>query len=259
MTMSDKHFHDWIGLRGVDSGETPLSLKWARRLELPLLIVALWILVSWYWESRGHSFPFSNLLNWGVWLFFVFETTLLTYLVKDKANYLKNNWLNLLIIFTGLPLLWFSTPHAGVLRSLRLFLFVDLMLQLSASVRYILTRNHLGATLLIGALFVVIAGYLIAGIDPNIETPGDGIWWAWVTATTVGYGDEFPTSTEGRILGGFLMMLGVGLLSITTANISAFFISNANTEKDRRQLKSIEDKLQRIEQLLEEKNNNINN
>lgn len=255
----DKRFHDWIGLSGVDSDEAPLALTWARRLELPLLIVALWILVSWYWESRGHAFPWSNVLSWSVWLFFVLETALLTYLVKDKSNYLKNNWLNLVIIAAGPPLLLFGTPYAGILRSLRLFLFVDLMLQLSASVRYILTRNHLGATLLVGALFVIIAGYLIAGIDPNIDSPGDGIWWAWVTATTVGYGDEFPTSTEGRILGGFLMMLGVGLLSITTANISAFFISNANTEKDRRQLQSIEEKLNRIEQLLlEEKENNKN-
>lgn len=257
--MSDKRFHDWIGLSGVDSDETPLALTWSRRLELPLLIVALWILVSWYWESRGRDFPLSNLLNWSVWLFFVFETMLLTFLVKDKGNYLKNNWLNLLIIAVGPTLLLFGAPYAGVLRSLRLFLFVDLMLQLSASVRYILTRNHLGATLLVGVLFVVIAGYLIAGIDPNIETPEDGIWWAWVTATTVGYGDEYPTSTEGRILGGVLMMLGVGLLSITTANVSAFFISNAKTEQDQRQLKSIEDKLQRIENLLEKKSNTENN
>jgi voltage-gated potassium channel len=257
--MTNKRFHDWIGLSGVDSDEAPLALTWARRLELPLLIVALWILVSWYWESRGHSFPFLNLLNWTVWVFFLFETTLLTYLVKDKGNYLKNNWLNVLIILAGPPLLLLGTPYAGVLRSLRLLLFVDLMLQLSASVRYILTRNHLGATLFVSLLFVIIAGYLIAGIDPNIKTPGDGIWWAWVTATTVGYGDEYPISSEGRIVGGFLMILGVGLLSIITANVSAFFISNANAEKDQRQLKSIEDKLHRIERLLEEKSNNDKN
>tara|TARA_B110000879_G_scaffold22698_2_gene29566 strand:+ start:9351 stop:10169 length:819 start_codon:yes stop_codon:yes gene_type:complete len=253
MTMSNKRLHDWIGLSGVDSDETALAVTWARRLELPLLIVALWILFSWYWESRERSFHFSPVLNWTVWLFFVFETTLLTYLVKDKANYLKNNWLNLLIILAGPPLLIFGSPYAGVLRSLRLFLFIDLMLQLSSSVRYILTRNHFGATLLISGLFVIIAGYLIAGIDPNIDTPGDGIWWAWVTATTVGYGDEFPTSIEGRVLGGFLMMLGVGLLSIITANVSAFFISSANAEKDQHQLSAIEDQLRRIELLLEDK------
>ena len=49
------------------------------------------------------------------------------------------------------------------------------------------------------------------------------------------------------------MMLGVGLLSIITANVSAFFISSANAEKDQHQLSAIEDQLRRIELLLEDK------
>lgn len=254
--MPDRRIHDWIGLSGVDPSESPRALIWSRRLEVPLLIIALWILVSWYWESSSNALPPSSLLNWCIWLFFLFETSLLTFLVNDKVNYLKSNWLNVVIILCGLPILWLGTPYAGILRSLRLLLFINLMLQLSATVRFILTRNHLGAMLLVSGIFVVVAGYLIAGIDPNINSPGDGIWWAWVTATTVGYGDIVPTSPEGRILGGILMALGVGLLSIITANISVYFIASAKNSPEKIMLERIEERLEKIEQLLQEKTSN---
>jgi voltage-gated potassium channel len=254
--MSNKKFHDWIGLSGVDNDETLKAQRCAKILEIPLLIVALWILSSWYWESKNAELPYNNLLSWCIWIFFTLETTLLTLLVNDKANYLKNNWLNLLIIISGFPLFWVDSPYVGILRSLRILLFLSLMLQLSATVRDILSRNHLGPILLVSAVFILIAGYLIAGIDPNITSPADGIWWAWVTVTTVGYGDIVPTSNAGRIVGGVLILLGIGLVSTITANVSAHFISSiSHTER----LNNIEGQLDRIEQLLEQQDNEKNN
>ena len=70
-----------------------------------------------------------------------------------------------------------------------------------------------------------MAGFLIAGLDPAIETPWDGIWWAWVTVTTVGYGDVVPVSTEGRLFASFLILMGIGIFSMLTASFSAFFVS----------------------------------
>ncbi|MGK0499307.1 MAG: voltage-gated potassium channel [Oceanicoccus sp.] len=253
--MTDKHFHDWIGLSGVDSDENINARRWAKRLELPLLIVALWILVSWYWTGSPEP-PISNhWLNLVIWSFFVLEAVLLTSLVDDKANYLKNNWLNVLIILCGLPVLWLDAPFIAVLRSLRLLIFISLLLQLSSSVRHILASNHLGATLLVSAVFIVFAGYLIAGVDPGIRSPADGIWWAWVTVTTVGYGDIVPTSAEGRTLAGILILLGIGLFSIITANISVYFIANSRNLSTER-LDRVEQHLARIELLLEQQNVN---
>ena len=250
--MSDKKFHAWIGLSGVDTDETLNAQRCAKILEIPLLLVALWILSSWYWESKNTPLPYSDLLNWSIWLFFTLETTLLTLLVNDKSNYLKNNWLNLVIIIGGFPVFWADSPYVGVLRSLRILLFLSLMLQLSSTARDILSRNHLGSILMVSAVVVLIAGYLIAGIDPGIATPADGIWWAWVTVTTVGYGDIVPSSHAGRIVGGVLILLGIGLVSTITANISAHFISSANPRSYADQLSNIEKQLNRIEQRLEQ-------
>lgn len=249
--MADKRFHDWIGLSGVDADENPTALLWAKRLELPLVLVALLILISWYWESSVHRLIFGDLVNWIIWLFFVAETSLLTALVNDKRRYLMNNWLNLVVIFCGIPVLWSSSPLVAGLRSLRLLLFLSLMVQISSTVREVLAKNNLGSVLVISVLFIVVAGILIAGIDPNITTPFDGIWWAWVTATTVGYGDVVPTSNEGRILGGVLILLGLSLTSLITANISAYFISRTRREAEDTRLQRIETSLRTIEQKLD--------
>lgn len=248
--MTDNSFHDWIGLSGIDDSENAVAKKWARRLEIPLLLLALWIIVSWYWESRNLPLPSSELMNWCIWGFFALETCLLTLLVDNKLFYLKSNWLNLVIILCGIPILWLQTPYIGVLRSLRLLIFLSLMLQLSSSLRGMLAKNHLGATLFVSVLFIIFAGYLIAGVDPGITSPADGIWWAWVTATTVGYGDIVPISSAGRILGGFLILLGIGLFSMITANISVFFISKARATHSQERLARIEEKLDQIESLL---------
>lgn len=224
--MSNKRFHDWIGLSGVDSDENKQALIWAKRMELPVLIIALCILVTWYWESRLDTIAsHSEILNIVIWLFFCSETLLLTWLCKDRFNYLKNNWLNIVIIIAGIPIIWETIPYTTSLRALRLLIFLNLLLQLSTTIRSVLAENNLGQTLMVSLVVIVFAGYLIAGIDPNIKTPSDGIWWAWVTVTTVGYGDLVPVSPEGRMFGGLLILMGIGLFSMLTAAFSVFFIS----------------------------------
>ena len=52
----------------------------------------------------------------------------------------------------------------------------------------------------------------------------DGIWWAVMTVTTVGYGDLYPTDVEGRLIGIVVMLLGIGFLAVLTATIASQFI-----------------------------------
>lgn len=57
--------------------------------------------------------------------------------------------------------------------------------------------------------------------ESNIKTAEDAIWWAFVTITTVGYGDRFPVTTEGRIIAALLMTAGVGLFGTFTGFIAS--------------------------------------
>lgn len=245
------------GLAGVSARERPAARRWAARFEWPMLLVAAWIPVQWYLEQRGdlpaHA---SRVGDWLVWLVFVAETAVLTALVRDRRRYLLGNWMNLAIIALGIPLLWGDTPLAGTLRSLRLLLLLGLFARLSRSVRAVLARNRLGPTLAFSAVVLTLAGVLISGVDPAVGSAWDGIWWAWVTVTTVGYGDVVPSTPAGRVIASLVMLLGLGLFALLAANVSAFLIGRdvhkvEREESDlRARLEAIEGRLERIERAL---------
>jgi voltage-gated potassium channel len=65
----------------------------------------------------------------------------------------------------------------------------------------------------------------------NIHTASDALWWSFVTITTVGYGDTFPVTDAGRLLGAFLMAVGVGLFGTVTALFASWFMG-ADGERD---------------------------
>ena len=76
-------------------------------------------------------------------------------------------------------------------------------------------------------LFCIVSfGYIFYMAEPQIKTFEDGIWWALVTITTVGYGDITPLTTLGRFVAGTLMFVGLGLIATVTAIVSAKFIAN---------------------------------
>tara|TARA_B100001121_G_scaffold184879_1_gene161492 strand:+ start:211 stop:672 length:462 start_codon:yes stop_codon:yes gene_type:complete len=75
-------------------------------------------------------------------------------------------------------------------------------------------------------LCIISFGYIFYLTEPQIKTFGDGIWWALVTITTVGYGDITPVTLAGRFIAGTLMFVGLGLIATVTAIVSAKFIAN---------------------------------
>jgi voltage-gated potassium channel len=229
--MNSYNLHRLAGLAGVGADEDARAQRWSARFELPMLLVALWIPIQWYLEVQGVVDHLqSRVADWAIWSLFLLETTVVTALVNDKGRYLRHNWMNLVIIIGGLPLVWNITPLAGILRSLRLLLLVSLMVRFSTTLREILGHNRLGTTLGVSLVVILVAGLLMAAIEPSVTTPWDGIWWAWVTVTTVGYGDIVPTTAAGKMFGALLILLGVGLFSLMTASFSSFFIGRDVTK-----------------------------
>ena len=81
---------------------------------------------------------------------------------------------------------------------------------------------------ILGVLIICIIsfGYVFYLAEPQIKSFGDGVWWALVTITTVGYGDITPLTTLGKLVAGTLMFVGLGLIATVTAIVSAKFIAN---------------------------------
>jgi voltage-gated potassium channel len=69
----------------------------------------------------------------------------------------------------------------------------------------------------------------------NITTFGDALWWAMSTVTTVGYGDRYPVSGQGRFIAGGLMLAGIALLGIVTASLASWLIDKVRAVEEHAQ------------------------
>ena len=111
---------------------------------------------------------------------------------------------------------------------------------------------------ILGALifFVLVFGYVFYLTEPGVNTFGDGIWWALVTVTTVGYGDITPSTTLGRFVASALMFLGLGLIATVTAIVSAKFTQNfvdTHTNDDvLAKLEELESEIEKLKELEED-------
>ena len=84
--------------------------------------------------------------------------------------------------------------------------------------------KNLGYLVLLAVLVTLAAGLILFLIDPNIHSPLDGIWSAWVTMTHVGFGDVVPISFFGRLLAAGLILCGLVFFSLFTALVSVALI-----------------------------------
>ncbi|MGH1371624.1 MAG: potassium channel family protein [Cellvibrionaceae bacterium] len=248
-----------FGLAGLDASENPRAKLCYQMLEWPMMVAGLWLVALWY---QGLSSPeaFANEhLEMALWSMFVIETGVLSLLVDNRARYLKNNWMNVAIIIIGFPIFLGLQTYSGVMRLVRILILLDLSIHMGSSLQRLLSQNSLGPTFAGSAIVIFMAGFMIAGIDPAFKSASEGIWWAWVTVTTVGYGDLVPATNLGRVFAGILILVGLGLISLLTASIATMNMEKVEArhqqaqapESNSAKIERLEAQLSRIESKLD--------
>lgn len=187
-----------------------------------LTFLAIAFLVSYSYPAFVEEISTSvqsilDTVQWVSWIAFAADLLVGILAAESKVHFLKRHPLEILAVLL---------PFLRPLRLLRFISFGTLVFE----------KVNLGKSIAISFKVIVTALFLtyLAGIEitlaergepgATIQTVGDGFWWAITTLTTVGYGDIYPTTTEGRFIAVGLMVSGICVLGVISATVAAWFV-----------------------------------
>ena len=171
--------------------------------------------------------PILALIDYAIWTIFVADYIIRFIISQEKLRFMRQNILDLIAIlpFNSAFRAFRTLKLLKVLKLTKLsktFRMFAVLGRFTHKFKQFLSTNGFKYMLLVAGFFILIGGSLIS-IFENIAF-FDGIWWAFVTTTTVGYGDISPTSIGGRIVTCILMIVGIGLVGSLTSTITSYFI-----------------------------------
>lgn len=232
--------------------------KLERKIETPMIVLAIMIIPIVLIEleilsTNAQIVSIATMIDDIIWFAFLFEYMMIVSLYNDKIGYTKRSWPNLLILLLSPPLI---APQGfasiRILRALRVFRSLRILIALKRGIKPILgvfEKNSLHYVTIITVFLIIASSIAFSWLEQRDLSYG--LWWAITTVTTVGYGDTYPVTNMGRIFAAFIMIIGIGFVSLLTANITSYFV-----EKDLENEKSDETDpnqliLERIEDLSE--------
>jgi voltage-gated potassium channel len=206
-----------VGSTHVLPGMTEHQARLARRLDVPTVIVVLLVvpaLILHFSDAGGILGLFSDVLNWAIYGWFVFEFVCMIYLAPDDREYFRYNKLDIFVLVTTFPLLPLQALQAlWVLRLLRLIDVLPVVLGRFGSVSLLPYAIVLA--------FIAVFGGGIAFADLEGLSVLDGIYWANTTVNTVGYGDVSAQTTQGKLLSMVLQWTGNVVLALLIGGVAA--------------------------------------
>ncbi|MFE7772639.1 potassium channel family protein [Streptomyces sp. NPDC057445] len=202
--------------------ERTAQMRWEAHTQGPLLGLAVAFGLAYAVpivapDARPWVHQLCQAVEWVVWGAFACDYLVRLTLAPYKRLFVRKHPLDLLAVL--LPMV----QPLRLLRVVATLLLVGRRARMAPQIT--LTTYVAGAVvglMMFGSLAVLHVERNAP--DGNIKTLGDAVWWSFTTMTTVGYGDHAPTTGLGRVLAVGLMLSGIALLGVVTANIAAWFI-----------------------------------
>ncbi len=239
----------------VSDRAEPRVATWERVSEWPLVALAVGFLgvyaIDVLWVSIGASWHQAlRTIAYVIWALFAVDYLVRLVLAENHRRYWWRHLADLLIIV--LPIL-------RPLRVLRLVMLLRVLNRRAATTLRgkVVLYGVSGAVLLLFCAALAVLDAERHHHGANITSFGDALWWAVVTIGTVGYGDRFPVTAEGRFVGVGLIVAGVALVGAVTASFAAWIIDQLRVQEEedqsatQRDLHRVEAKLDDVESKLE--------
>jgi voltage-gated potassium channel len=239
------------------------SRRVARLFEIPILVAALLVIPVIAIEQARTDDPWRSIaavLNWAIWIAFAAELVVMLAVVPNRWRWLRDHPLEVVIVVLTPPFLPASLQAVRALRLLR----VLRLLRLLGIARRVFSLEGLRYVAVLALLTALAGGAALAALEEKATSTWDGVWWAVVTMTTVGYGDFTPVTPEGRLVAVVVMIVGIGFTAVLTAALAERFLASRVAEAEDEvgeridaaeadvvaELREITQRLQRLEQRL---------
>ncbi len=226
-------------MKTASDHDLPAGEKHFGFLEIAVLILSVHVLGA-HFAQAAFTLPAKvnlilNRIDFFVCIVFFADFCVRFHRAPSKAAFMKWGWIDLLSSIPTIDALrWGRLARVfSILRILRAF----------SSMNHIVTflyhkrkKSLLGSFALTGVVLIFFSSSVILAVETapnsNIESPVDAVWWAVTTMTTVGYGDLYPVTLEGRAIGIFLMINGVLLFGVVSGLFARLFMEHEFGKED---------------------------
>lgn len=227
------------------------AVEWSLFFLALLLVPLILIQVS---SNDPQTLAAVEIANALIWAAFAADLLYLARQASTVRMFVRERWLEIAIVLLSPPfILPAEVASLRLLRVLRLVRLLAVVGRLHKGSGRALGRQGLAYIGVLAAFFVFVGGVGIHELEPDrAPTVWEGIWWAIVTLTTVGYGDISPSTFEGRALAAVLMVSGLAVVGALAGSIGALFLGGEiGPSKTDQQLDAVQAELQAIRSMLE--------
>jgi len=220
---------------GEDSIKSPLSfLKENIGVDLAIILLSLVSVALLIFELSVKLMPDQILLIQRIDLVIAFvflaDFSIGMWLAKSRKQYFAQNWPDLLASIPVSEGVFRTLRMLRVLRLVRVIRVIARIRRIGVAAEKIADESSKYIYAVAITVVVLLSGAVAFfsmehGINPQVHNFFDAVWWAVVTGTTVGYGDIYPITWEGRLVGMLLMFFGIGLVGTVAGFMGGYFMN----------------------------------